>query len=382
MAIEFHCPYCTAAVRVPDSAAGKNGRCPACQTLVRIPSVRPPSQQPPAPTAQADVPQVSEQAAPPVHTTAQASGFPAVQTEGSPFQLPHRPPAAASNYRKQRKQRKSRAVLQLLLPVLLLAAGVGGVVAYLHWTKPTFEGSLNGARLATSTGFRTTLAVPENSQAWKSLLEQLQTAPLQRRSNLLMIVFGSTGKELSIQIEPGTDAAFVSVPVLSHPDLAGHFQKIEVDLEAARQGEIKSAVASVGVALGNPTNEEESPLFQYRDDLTLNVLRRGLGRVLEAVVDGTSYPCVHEDDDGQLTFVVPRNAKALTLQVRNDVVEKSLFPLPVKLSVSVTGEAAAEPPATETATNGTAPAPDAGAAPPEPAPQSAEAESPQEAGTP
>ncbi|MEX1095897.1 MAG: hypothetical protein WED34_07600 [Planctomycetales bacterium] len=37
MAIEFHCPYCTAAIRVADTAAGKRGRCPKCAQRVMIP---------------------------------------------------------------------------------------------------------------------------------------------------------------------------------------------------------------------------------------------------------------------------------------------------------------------------------------------------------
>ncbi|MEX0716942.1 MAG: hypothetical protein WD066_10155 [Planctomycetaceae bacterium] len=37
MAIEFHCPYCTAAVRVADSAAGKRGTCPKCAQKVMVP---------------------------------------------------------------------------------------------------------------------------------------------------------------------------------------------------------------------------------------------------------------------------------------------------------------------------------------------------------
>ncbi len=41
MPIQFNCPYCTATVRVPDSAAGKAGRCPKCETKIRIPDVGP-----------------------------------------------------------------------------------------------------------------------------------------------------------------------------------------------------------------------------------------------------------------------------------------------------------------------------------------------------
>ena len=37
MAIEFDCPYCTAAIRVNDTAAGKRGACPKCGTSLIVP---------------------------------------------------------------------------------------------------------------------------------------------------------------------------------------------------------------------------------------------------------------------------------------------------------------------------------------------------------
>ncbi len=37
MTIEFECKSCLSTLRVPDSAAGKNARCPACQTILPVP---------------------------------------------------------------------------------------------------------------------------------------------------------------------------------------------------------------------------------------------------------------------------------------------------------------------------------------------------------
>ncbi|MCG3125350.1 MAG: hypothetical protein CHACPFDD_00168 [Phycisphaerae bacterium] len=38
MAIEFHCPYCSATVRAGDEYAGKRGKCPHCHQSVYIPT--------------------------------------------------------------------------------------------------------------------------------------------------------------------------------------------------------------------------------------------------------------------------------------------------------------------------------------------------------
>jgi hypothetical protein len=37
MTIEFHCPACRQPLRVPDEAAGKNGKCPQCATIFVVP---------------------------------------------------------------------------------------------------------------------------------------------------------------------------------------------------------------------------------------------------------------------------------------------------------------------------------------------------------
>src|SRR5262245_15232278 len=37
MPIEFRCSQCNQLLRVPDTSAGKNARCPKCQTLMTVP---------------------------------------------------------------------------------------------------------------------------------------------------------------------------------------------------------------------------------------------------------------------------------------------------------------------------------------------------------
>ena len=44
MSIEFTCPKCSQMLRVPDTAAGKQAKCPQCQTLVSIPADMAPQQ--------------------------------------------------------------------------------------------------------------------------------------------------------------------------------------------------------------------------------------------------------------------------------------------------------------------------------------------------
>lgn len=84
MAIEFLCPYCEAAIRVPDVAAGKRGKCPACAKQVLVPHVEmQPSPPSPSPAAPQSVASGGGGFEPPA-TPASPFGFPA-PAQDAPF---------------------------------------------------------------------------------------------------------------------------------------------------------------------------------------------------------------------------------------------------------------------------------------------------------
>ena len=53
MAIEFRCSQCNQLLRVPDDSAGKNARCPKCQSLMTVPAASTPAIAPAASSAPA-----------------------------------------------------------------------------------------------------------------------------------------------------------------------------------------------------------------------------------------------------------------------------------------------------------------------------------------
>jgi len=93
MPIQFNCPYCTATVRVPDTAAGKAGRCPKCETKIRIPEIgaaAAATAAPSAPAAKSSAAPPSPAPAPPVAKPAPSAGAvkgakPAAQADPESF---------------------------------------------------------------------------------------------------------------------------------------------------------------------------------------------------------------------------------------------------------------------------------------------------------
>lgn len=70
MAIEFRCSQCNQLLRVPETSAGKNARCPKCQALMQVPSAAgfgaaPPPPPPPGPTGAGGVPSFGAPEPPP-----------------------------------------------------------------------------------------------------------------------------------------------------------------------------------------------------------------------------------------------------------------------------------------------------------------------------
>ena len=195
MAIEFNCPQCGAAIRVPDVASGAKGSCPTCQTKLLVPQVAPPPQPvvsapptpdvtvppapvppapvPPAPVPPAPVPPAPVPPAPadPVLTVATPNqlpgqiptatpdvfplteqAFPQLVNPTDPVQFPRPPsigtgqpivPAAASIAASVRRRSKPKTS-GLWFPVLCGIALVGGM----SWLYVLQLPSLNGDRTA------------------------------------------------------------------------------------------------------------------------------------------------------------------------------------------------------------------------------------------
>src|SRR5258706_5470591 len=102
----IQCTNCASKIRVPDSAAGKKGKCPKCSTVLVIPAAglslpdAPPSA--PAP-AEPDLPEVDVKEAPPVEQTRTA------YASAVPPPLPSAPPPALRASRRDQDEQPTRS---------------------------------------------------------------------------------------------------------------------------------------------------------------------------------------------------------------------------------------------------------------------------------
>lgn len=307
MAIEFSCSYCTVLVRVPDSAAGKMGRCPKCSTRLLIPNpARPsPDAPPPAPTEQA-----------PAAPVAQAEMFPPEPTPQpeEPVGLGQFPvvgaarpaPTTSVAGRVRRRQRSNRMVW--VVPVIALLAFAGVMI---WWTSPfatrlPMRGTLTAVALPSSELFSTEIPASHfgEDEATKGLLDRLTTEPLTLRSGLMRVEFRGGPKSVTVFVEAGSDARLFRVDVSGEAAVQRYLETHRAKLEQTRATIELSAAGQFRDALLNG-DETSRDLSGFRDRLGLTALQGGFGHHIMAAVDGTLFPCVYQDSERSVVFALP-----------------------------------------------------------------------------
>lgn len=341
MAIEFRCPYCTATIRVADSAPGRMGKCPRCNTKMIVPKpsaalpptislgfVSPPAE-PPAPSVPDDEPVLLEENdadLPDIHFDSDDS--PAVAPiEPAPTALPTNlvpviAPVSPGRrvIRKQKTGRKRPQVMWLVAGILGFGLTIGA--GYVVWQQ-VLGGRLDGELIGTALDDSTLppVTVPRASlgliaSALDPLLADLEAQPVPLVSELMEVRIGGSKDGLVVTIEPGTRTRWYRVDAKSHPGLA----KFAADNAKAFHAELvkqldRSAPDFIRDYQQVRKREADASIMTpYRDSLAITALVKGLGAHTAAVVGRTVYPCVYEQADGSLYFLLPPHLKSFTLQ--------------------------------------------------------------------
>ncbi len=373
MAIEFNCPQCGAAIRVPDAAAGAKGSCPTCQTKLLVPQVADPPQQavpeqPPMPdltappvapaplpfdpaqTAHAQVDPAQKFAPPappsqfPVQTPAVApnvfpqaeQAFPQVGGPTDPVQFPGPPSAgtgqpiipAGSSIAASVRRRSKRKNSGLWFPVLCGAALVSGI----GWLYLQQLPSLNGHRTA---AFIKNESLPPkivdknlvdvSADVRTSVLNHFAENRERLKSQLVETQFTATDAGLEIQILTGSDTRFVRFPI--DDDLRTWYGENYDQLESPHSKAVSKALKDFfndwEVAARNQQGVENFAV--YRDSVGLGCSVDGLGFNVCARIDQTLYPCVYEDEGFLYFLLPPSSSKFKVVGARVDG-KKSYFP--------------------------------------------------------
>ena len=371
MAIQFYCPYCTAAIRVPDTAAGKKGRCPKCETEVLVPRVKPPESRPASAGGPASLspveslgPQPASAAAKAGEQTAtpgealrdepeSAAPVPAIPgtlvqgTTPTAFPAPLTPPDATSAAsqpaadvpfvtdrthpvaaRVRRRSRRSAA--RWLIP-LICGAALAGVVIWLLQREQQLQGELP-AEVAAGFEIPPRVIPPEllevDAELREAMLTALEDDPERVISPGVMAVeFRGSSRGLEVVLEPAPASEVIRVRVAADPHLVAFRKEHARELFAARRERLLSSArdfcrdwqraADAGVPLD---------ASRYLVSLGLTASVKSLGFHVQAIARDKIYPCAFEDPDGSLYFVLPAGTSQFRLEGRKLSDGRTLFP--------------------------------------------------------
>jgi len=361
MAIEFHCPYCTATIRVPDQFSGKRGSCPKCATRLLVPDIVPPAQKSAAAGSVSSQPEHSSEQ-PPASSNVHATVPPALPEGLSPPTGPGVPPFAPAtsssslsrSLRRKERRKKSRRLYSVGIPIICFVAFFGIVAAVFLLKTPELKGTLRGS---VSQGMQIPQATfPLSGLSLTEEERQLAADAFSKESESFISPrmtcrISSTGKNLAVDIMAGDDFVWLAVNPSGDVNLMSWIRDNTAALNQARLGKI----AAVGAELCRDKIRKasgSSVVFdaeQYRDAFGLNVHLNAFGFAVEGIVDRQLTPCAHEDANGTLYFAVPVDAKSLTLRGRSVFGGKPLFPgeytVPIVATAATQTAPATEPPA-------------------------------------
>ncbi len=355
MAIEFNCPYCSAMIRVPDSAGGGKGKCPRCARRITVPKVSVKAA-PKLDNGEGDLfaPPGFDDAGPPEQRATKAPGFapvapavpddpdaivfasaepevdpaapvdlftPAPRAPGQLHVEPARQLSRPGSIASKLKRKKSGG--SWLIPVgfgLVLCGAVG----WFLWQQYQVERLSGELTAETASGLELppaeiNLAMFKQSPSeMKEVLAELEKAPVPISSELMRVQFSATKKAMTVRLNSGPQTEFYRVAVSDDPALINYRKNHTLKLEESREEELTRAATDFADEYQRVIDKkaDKSALNPFRNSLALPALVRGLGHQVEAVYGRSAYPCVYEDRDGGLYFLLPPGAKGFEITGR------------------------------------------------------------------
>lgn len=357
MAIEFNCPYCSAVIRVPDSAGGGKGKCPRCTRRITVPKVSPPKAAPKPPddelqlfdTPDADEPGVSSGEDAVVFASAEPEATPSAPFDFSagpralgefPIETARKPLGPGSISSKLKKKKSGGA---WLIPIVfgLVLCGVVGWFVWQQYQTERLVGELTAETAPTlelPPGEVSSGMFKQSPDEMKDILESLEKSPVRLPSTLMHVQIGATKRAVTFLLSSGPQTQFYRVDTASDQPLINFRKARTFELEQLRADEIEQAGTAFVEEYERVREKKVGPsaLSEFRNTLALPALVGGLGHQVVAVYGKTTYPCVYEDRDGALYFLLPPGAQGFEIIGKRSKDGKVLFG--GKYQVKVTGE--------------------------------------------
>ncbi len=310
MAIQFRCPHCDAVVRVADAAAGQVGTCPRCQQKLRVPIVQIPTSR--------DI--NTEQTIP---TEVTADVIPSIRPVERPL----------SRELRQRRSAGAAGIVRWLVPLLCGGLLLSGAAWFFQEPAVNLTGILPGEVVTSPATLRTTIpaSISQTPTATTlAVIDDLTSEPILVKTELMEFELGGGADGFMTQVRAGVTTELVRVDARADPTFATECARLADVLERLRSEDQVQAMTEFvnGWAALGEREERVSHVAASRKSFGLTSLVRGPGHQLVALVDQTIYPCVAEDADGTMSFLIPQGTTDFAVVDRTDREGESPFRVP------------------------------------------------------
>lgn len=363
MTIEFNCPFCKALIRVPDNAGGGKGKCPQCATRLSVPKVSTPKVVAPLLIAPPPMPKPVQPEPPRDDRPREIENFfapeydPRKAAVSAPADIDEAPQGLPDEFSDEVASESpglsSRTAIRpkvslvkklgrglWLIPVVFTLVLCGGFGWYV-WQQ--YQSEQLGGELTAETADELELppalieksSIKQPSDDVQAVLVDLEKSPVPLLSGLMQVQLRGSNRGVLVNLRTGPSARFYRVEVGGNKPLAKYLGKHAADFEQRRMKQIEQAATAFAIQYRKviAKKAEQSSLTDFRNTLGIPALVRGLGHHVVATHGRTIYPCVYEDREGALYFLLPPTAKSFEISGR-EIDGTVVFPARYKVEVA------------------------------------------------
>ncbi|RLS54205.1 MAG: hypothetical protein DWH91_12300 [Planctomycetota bacterium] len=227
-----------------------------------------------------------------------------------------------------------------MIPALLVAVLAGGFIYQKIRNQPVYQGQLIGERVTPGQEVAVIVrwdTIGTDPQTQQAVIEYFGRRPAVMINSLMEMRIGALPGGLEIRFSPGQSADLVRV----NPHQILDIKKLNLQEAAGwdqlRKTELNAFAAELcrAAAQAQLSDVAVEGLPRYGRPLGINAMVRGLGYHVEAVHDRIRYPCVMEDKEGWLFFLVPDGARQFEIRERGDDAHRSVLPLDFSIQITV-----------------------------------------------
>jgi hypothetical protein len=141
---------------------------------------------------------------------------------------------------------------------------------------------------------------------------------------------------MQVHLNAGPKSRFYRIETRGNEALTKYHSKHAAELEELRMKDIEQAGTAFVIDFRKVIKKEADLLSitGYRNSLALPALVKGLGHQLVASYGRTAYPCVYEDREGAVYFLLPPEVREFEITGRKLADGSVLFPAKYKIKIA------------------------------------------------